>query len=330
MQKKVLGILAGVATAHAVLLVGLMAGGGCRQPEILGPHTYNDGPEFTPAPEKKAVTEKKPAIETVKKDKINPPKEVKPIKPAVQKNPVAVKPAAKPVKPVAPVKREGVTQYKVKRGDSLSVIAHRHGLKTAELAAYNNIPAGKYNSIREGQTLNIPAGGAYVNNDAQKDVKKPVKAEKSAPAVAANGEYVVKSGDALERIARRHDVSTDALARANNMKKTDTLRPGQKLKIPARGSAVVKDSAKKDVAKPAKPVTKKDDSAALDKLDADLDSLDPQAGSDSDFLTVSKDMAVEEFAETVMVDIEDIRRLNPTLPADGKLKKNMQIKIPKM
>lgn len=334
MQKKVLGILAGVATAHAVLLVGLMAGGGCRQPEILGPHTYNNGPEFNPPVEKPA---EKPIVDPAKP--VTPPvvkqTPVKPVKPVA---PVKQDKVVKPVKPapqdkvVKPVPRNGVIQYKVKKGDSLSVIAYRHGLKTAELAAYNNIPADKRNSIREGQILNIPGAGAYKDSKAPAKVAPPAQDSKKV-AVAANGEYVVKPGDALERIARRHGVSTNALAQANNMKKGDILRPGQKLKIPARESSIKVDSKKaQTTVKPQSDKKSGGQSIDLDDLDVELDK--PSAGDkDSSLLEVvpvTSDMSIEAFAEVVVVDVSDIRKYNPTLPADGKLKKGMQIKVPKL
>ena len=47
------------------------------------------------------------------------------------------------------------TNYKVKRGDSLSSIAARYGIKTETLAAFNGIR--NKNQIRIGQTLRIPS-----------------------------------------------------------------------------------------------------------------------------------------------------------------------------
>lgn len=43
--------------------------------------------------------------------------------------------------------------------------------------------------------------------------------------------YVVRNGDTLELIAKRFDVSVDTIKWANNLK-TDTIKPGQVLKIP--------------------------------------------------------------------------------------------------
>lgn len=43
--------------------------------------------------------------------------------------------------------------------------------------------------------------------------------------------YVVKKGDAVEKIARKYKVSSSALMKTNGLK-SDLIRPGQKLRIP--------------------------------------------------------------------------------------------------
>jgi LysM repeat protein len=60
----------------------------------------------------------------------------------------------------------------------------------------------------------------------------------SAPAVAENGSqiYTVKSGDTLSKIATRFSVTVKAIRSANNLR-TDSIKVGQKLKIPAMASA---------------------------------------------------------------------------------------------
>lgn len=45
--------------------------------------------------------------------------------------------------------------------------------------------------------------------------------------------YVVQNGDTLGAIARRHDVSVAALCEQNNLRRTDVIRVGQRLRIPA-------------------------------------------------------------------------------------------------
>lgn len=59
--------------------------------------------------------------------------------------------------------------------------------------------------------------------------------KKSAPA-AIQGTYMVQKGDVLSAIARRHRVSTAALAKANKLANPNALRIGQVLIIPGAGT----------------------------------------------------------------------------------------------
>lgn len=138
--------------------------------------------------------------------------------------PVADKPAEKPAASAAPA--AGTEKvYVVQKGDVLSTIAVRHGVTPKEIADANGIRLD--GTIFEGQKLKIPAP------------KPKAKEEKSA----VEGEiYVVKKGDVLGTIARKHKISVAQLKKANNLKK-DTIFVGQKLVIPS------KDAKKEEPAK---------------------------------------------------------------------------------
>ena len=82
-----------------------------------------------------------------------------------------------PVAVKEPVKAGSLT-YKVKRGDSLSLIAYKHGVSVRELAACNNLSGKAMNLIRVGQVLTIPEGGVY-NPD--RPVKKRAPKKSAAP-----------------------------------------------------------------------------------------------------------------------------------------------------
>jgi LysM repeat protein len=49
--------------------------------------------------------------------------------------------------------------------------------------------------------------------------------------------YTIKPGDSLARIARRHGCTADELARANGLKLSSVIHPGQTLKIPGSAGA---------------------------------------------------------------------------------------------
>lgn len=103
---------------------------------------------------------------------------------------------------------KSATTYKVRRGDTLSVIARRHGLATADLRAWNNVQGS---AIRAGQVLSLrPQGAAQPATDAK---------------------YTVRSGDSLGVIARRHGMTVRELQRANQMGRSTRIRAGQTLKV---------------------------------------------------------------------------------------------------
>lgn len=100
----------------------------------------------------------------------------KPVRPSVSTTSKAVTPPA------------GANLYTVKSGDSLSVIAQRHGIKTAALKKANNLTSDK---ILAGQKLVIPGGKAAVAPE--KPVVKPQAAETTAPVRPRPAETEVKA-----------------------------------------------------------------------------------------------------------------------------------------
>jgi uncharacterized protein (TIGR02594 family) len=66
--------------------------------------------------------------------------------------------------------------------------------------------------------------------------------------------YTVKSGDTLGGIAQRHGINTNDLARANGLELTDTIHPGNKLKIPKSNSSHSSTGSSSQASKPDKPV----------------------------------------------------------------------------
>ena len=116
---------------------------------------------------------------------------------------------------------EGVTVYKVDRGDTLWGIARKNNVSLNALLGAN--PGLKKNApLNIGQEVLVPAKGSTTS---------------ATPVVPLGGSsYVVKSGDNLTRIASIHGVSISALRSANNLT-GDAIRAGQTLTIPAGGGA---------------------------------------------------------------------------------------------
>ncbi len=120
-----------------------------------------------------------------------------------------------------------VARYKVKSGDSLSVLANKYGTTTKVIRRANGL---SNNNIRIGQYLLIPTS---TKDDAKYALTAQNRLNKTQS--RARGQlkltHVVQSGESLWSIARNNKVSYKSLAKWNGMGPKDPLRVGQKLVI---------------------------------------------------------------------------------------------------
>jgi len=113
-----------------------------------------------------------------------------------------------------------VRWIRVKRGDTLSSLAQRHGVSMRALMATNGLRDAR--KIKPGQRLKLPPPANARS--------EPIAA--SRPAVR----WVrVRRGETLSSLARRHGVSVHELMSANGLRDADALRSGQRLRVPASG-----------------------------------------------------------------------------------------------
>jgi len=156
--------------------------------------------------------------------------------------------------------------YKVQAGDTLSGIAHEHGISTRELLQANGLKADAM--IRVGQTLTLP-GKASKTEQGSKKIAKPHTGKNKATKTSGKSDrsakgapdlYEVQSGDTLFSIARKYHTPLKDLMSLNKIAPTDVIRPGQKLKIPgvtyraAASKTKAEKVVKKKSPKASKPV----------------------------------------------------------------------------
>ncbi|MBR5548716.1 MAG: LysM peptidoglycan-binding domain-containing protein [Kiritimatiellae bacterium] len=156
----------------------------------------------------------------------------------------------KEVKPLPPPEPE-YTIYIVQRGDYLAKISKKYNVTINSIKRLNNL---KDDNIRIGQKLKLPGKievgeqkvpeGAFAK-DPKATAKKPYAAY-----TGATKEYVVKSGDTLGAIAYGNGINIRQLKELNGLT-SDSLKIGQKLKIPADKVVTPKKVTTKPVEKKA-------------------------------------------------------------------------------
>jgi len=98
----------------------------------------------------------------------------------------------------------------LRRGDTLSELALRHGTTTAALRAANRLSGDR---IYAGETLTLPAG-------------------RPAPVRTEERRHVVAEGENATVVARRYGVAVEAVVSRNALPASGLVRPGQVLLVP--------------------------------------------------------------------------------------------------
>jgi LysM repeat protein len=144
--------------------------------------------------------------------------------------PVVVAVPAAVETPTPPVVPAGATEYTIVKGDFPEKIAKKFHISVKALTDAN--PGLEPTKLKIGQKIQIPAAAVPTTT--------AVMGTAPVESASAGGEqiYTVKSGDYLSKIALQFGVSVKALRVANSLK-TDSIKVGQKLKIPAKTSAPV-------------------------------------------------------------------------------------------
>ncbi|MBP6140664.1 N-acetylmuramoyl-L-alanine amidase [Aeromonas salmonicida] len=122
-----------------------------------------------------------------------------------------------PVSNVGDYDKSRMLRHVVKRGESLSRLAERHGVSQSTLVEINQL---RSRDIQIGQTIYIPQQG-------QSRSAAPVRSDDKSQMIR----HVVKRGESLSRLAEKNGVSQARLVEINKLKSRD-IQVGQVLYIP--------------------------------------------------------------------------------------------------
>lgn len=209
----------------------------------------------------------------------------------------------------------GMTLYSVARANNVSV---------SQLAAANGIKPPY--SVHTGQTLRIPGGGAvksasaepippntdtFAEPESTPVAPPPGKPFKTGPSVS--GEiHVVAGGETLFSLGRKFGVSPYAIADANGLPHDAQLTSGQKVKIPAGGTAPAPA-----VAKAAAPKLETAEAAApaAPKAAAEEAQTAPEPVPESEQATTAEEAGAEAAVKTA--EKAETKQITEQAPMDA-------------
>jgi len=128
---------------------------------------------------------------------------------------------------LTPDQRLRVERYQVKAGDTITNIAARFGTTAQHLREMNEL--GNANTIALGSELRVPSA---VKSLPEQVRLAAARVDARTPG-GVRAVHVVRRGDTLSGIARRHGMGASNLARINGISTSSTLRIGQRLKLNA-------------------------------------------------------------------------------------------------
>ena len=110
-------------------------------------------------------------------------------------------------------------KHTVKKGETLSSIARKHHTTITKIRSANGLK--KSDVIKYGKVLKVPTN-VYVAKKKSTPIKK----------------YVIKKGDTLSGIARKHSTTVAKIRKANGLQKNSVIKVGKVLKVPQNKKAI--------------------------------------------------------------------------------------------
>lgn len=223
--------------------------------------------------------------------------------------------------------------YVVKSGDTLGGIAQKHGVRTADLAAANNLDVRK--PILVGQKLIIPAGAGKQAAAAASSsaATKPAASTKKAAAPAAKSSSKTTTS---KTTAAKTTASTTTAAASSSTAAKESAPAGKTEPAPEASTAAGQNSADDLLKNIGSESDTASSEAAAPAASANTGSVSvaPAAGEevfDADNtieINIEREMTLEETARAFDRSYATVKKLNPDIQPDVRLKAGTAVKIP--
>jgi membrane-bound lytic murein transglycosylase D len=141
-----------------------------------------------------------------------------------------------------PQERVRVVYHRVRKGDTLGGIADKYGISVTALRSANKV---RGSIIHPGQDLLIAAAprGADLSRTLSASASERFDDDATPVRRTASTRHVVRRGETLWSIARRHGTTMDRLAKINGLKHDSTLSVGQVLSLPSAQTLASTDAS---------------------------------------------------------------------------------------
>ncbi len=168
--------------------------------------------------------------------------------------------------------------HRVRRGETLSEIAELYRVSLAALVRTNNLRSRNF--IRAGQLITLPIGASGT---------PPSLARASREPLPSDGEYVVRRGDSIDRIAQRFGVDETTLLSANNIPNRNRIYPGQVLRLPGFENAAAETQTEQPIVVAAvDPVTESVTESEIIQVAAAAPAMRPIIGQPVVFTLIAE------------------------------------------
>ncbi|MFB2587714.1 LysM peptidoglycan-binding domain-containing protein [Acinetobacter sp. c1-l78] len=219
----------------------------------------------------------------------------------------------------APATRTPTDSYTVKRGETLQAIANRFSMSTAELAALT--PSINANTrLNAGQRINVPKQLVTAN-------ARETKTKTTLTGYERLTDYKVQSGETLQSLARKFDLSVQTLASLNKISTTARLQRGQSLKVPV--VAIPSNRANASTPPPPTATTRNNRAEADARASDTSTSTASRYRGATESYTVKAGESLNSLSSRYKISVSQLADLN-NLKANTGLRVGQTIRVPKL